>query len=567
MKTHWEFCANSEMQKVDKYKVPSSWEARELLRERGQFWTPSWIAEPMVEYALADKDGVLFDPAVGTGAFFRAARAVAREKRLAVNLTGMEIDPATLDGALESGLSEEDAASVTIADFLLQPPQAKFSAIVANPPYIRHHRISPDRKAQLRRLGTQTIGKPLDGRAGLHVYFLIQALLLLKANGRLAFIMPADTCEGKFSHDLWSWILANFALDAVVTFSPEASPFPDVDTNPLILLLRKAPPKDKFLWAVCCRAGTGSLKEWISQGLPEFSMKDVIVMERELKEGLTTGLSRRPTNDCRGGHVLGDFACVMRGVATGANDFFFMTAQRAEQLKIPRQYFVRAIGRTRDVSGEAVTSETIEWLESKGRPTLLLSLNGDDAATFPEPLRQYLQKGERLRLPERPLISQRKPWYRMEARIPPPFLFAYLGRRCLRFIRNTAGVIPLTGFLCVYPKVSDEAYLEEVWRMLNHPDTIANLSLVGKSYGNGAIKVEPRSLEHLPIPDHVIEQSNLPLQGRLLEPGVGFQSVHHLADSLCQPRGRSVQSDKQGAARFAAQLACAVSSTGRVLDQ
>jgi hypothetical protein len=41
--------------------------------------------------------------------------------------------------------------------------------------------------------------------------------------------------------------------------------------------------------------------------------------------------------------------------------------------------------------------------------------------------------------------------------------------------------------------------------------------MIGKSYGDGAIKVEPRSLEKLPIPDSVIEQSGLPVQMRLFE--------------------------------------------------
>ncbi|MBK9230732.1 MAG: Eco57I restriction-modification methylase domain-containing protein [Anaerolineae bacterium] len=112
-----------------------------------------------------------------------------------IALSGMDIDQAALAQALDYGLTESDLASVTIGDFVLQPPQAKFSAIVANPPYIRHHRISQESKEQLKRLGVLTTGKTLDGRR-LHVYFLIRALSLLEQDGRLAFIMPADTCEG-----------------------------------------------------------------------------------------------------------------------------------------------------------------------------------------------------------------------------------------------------------------------------------------------------------------------------------------------------------------------------------
>ena len=34
-------------------KLPHSWEEREKLRENGQFWTPSWVAEAMVQYVIS----------------------------------------------------------------------------------------------------------------------------------------------------------------------------------------------------------------------------------------------------------------------------------------------------------------------------------------------------------------------------------------------------------------------------------------------------------------------------------------------------------------------------------
>jgi adenine-specific DNA-methyltransferase len=88
-------------------------------------------------------------------------------------------------------------------------------------------------------------------------------------------------------------------------------------------------------------------------------------------------------------------------------------------------------------------------------------------------------------------------------------LFAYLGRRNSRFIKNEAGVLPLTGFLCVYPIYDDQEYIDNLWKALNHPETLENLKLVGKSYGSGAIKVEPGNLNKLPIPEHIVAQYNL----------------------------------------------------------
>lgn len=505
------------MQKINSYKIPASGEARELLRKKGQFWTPDWIAEAMVDYVLADKGGTLFDPAVGAGAFFRAAKTIAKEKGLSVNLLGMDIDPIALEQAIEQGLSRNDIAGVKIGDFVFQPPQEKLSAIVANPPYIRHHRISAETKELLKRLSLQTIGTILDGRAGLHVYFLIRALTLLNENGRLAFIMPADTCEGKFAHDLWRWISANCALDAVIAFTPNASPFPNVDTNPLIFFIRKAPPKENFLWVKCHELQTEILKMWVRSGFEMMPTNGLTVTRRKLSEGLSTGLSRPLAAGKASKYILGDFVRIVRGVATGANEFFFMTAEQVKQTGIPDCYFTRAIGRTRDVPTEEITQATLDLLEAKGRPTFLLALNGDSFEHYPESLKEYLKKGEALGLPQKPLISQRKPWYKTESRIAPPFLFAYLGRRNSRFIRNTARIIPLTGFLCVYPKSDDKEYIDHLWKILNHPDTVANLAMIGKSYGDGAVKVEPRSLEKLPIPENVIEQSGMQAQMRLFE--------------------------------------------------
>jgi type I restriction-modification system DNA methylase subunit len=265
----------------------------------------------MVEYVLSSKASELFDPAVGAGAFFRAAKVVAREKGLYVTLSGMDIDPTTLDQAMEFGLTRDDIDKVKIGDFVLNPPQKRLSAIIGNPPYIRHHRISTNDKQKLKNISLQTIGNTLDGRAGLHIYFLIRALSLLEENGQLAFIMPADTCEGKFANRLWRWVSMNYTIESIITFSPESSPFPNVDTNPLIFFIRKSTPKDKFLWVRCYEAPTESLKEWVRSGFSIIDNKALSVIERDVAEGLQVGLSRPPITEKMSKYVLGDFVEVV----------------------------------------------------------------------------------------------------------------------------------------------------------------------------------------------------------------------------------------------------------------
>ena len=271
--------------------------------------------------------------------------------------------------------------------------------------------------------------------------------------------------------------------------------------------------------------GTGDLQEWIRSGFETEPGNDLVVLRRDLHEGVDTGLTREPVLVPHQGPLLADFARVQRGIATGANDFFFLTRKQASALHIPEEFLVPAIGRTRDVPGDTVTDALLRQLDNQGRPTLLFCPDGRPLQDFPQPVRAYLQIGEERGLNKKTLIATRNPWYKMEFRTPPPLLFSYLGRRNTRFIRNLAGVVPLTGFLCVYPHRTDQPSVNALWQVLRHQDTVANLALVGKSYGGGAIKVEPRALERLPIPSSVlaeIESSGIArptTDGRQLELG------------------------------------------------
>ena len=498
-------------------RLPANGPQREALREKGQFWTPEWIADAMVTYALDGGYNDLLDPAVGLGAFFHAARRIEAEQERAIGLHGFEIDPAVVADAARKGLRADDLNCIIVRDFVLQPPQTSYGAIVANPPYIRHHRLPQETKRQLKQIGATTFGAALDGRAGLHIYFLVRALQILKEGGRLSFIMPADTCEGVFSPILWNWIANTFRLDAVVTFAPEATPFPGVDTNPMIFMIANERPEKTFKWVKCLNSHPNALMDWVRSGS---RTGDIDICERDLEEGLSTGFSRPPQASRQVAiRTLGDYAEVIRGIATGANNFFFLTKKQLDSLRIPSEFIVHSIGRTRDITESEISRKALDDLEIQGKPTFLLSLDSRPFDQFPSSVQEYLMQGVLQGVHKRPLIATRNPWYKTETRMPPPFLFAYLGRRSSRFIYNKERTVPLSCFHCVYPRSNDAEFTERLWTILRHPDTVANLSLVGKSYGSGAIKVEPRALERLPLPNHVvassgIDQAGYPVQHR-----------------------------------------------------
>jgi len=505
-------------------KLSAKWKEREKLREKGQFWTPDWVARPMVRYVLGSRSKLLFDPAVGSGAFLEALRSLDIEGP-ETGFYGVDIDSSVLNRAIY----KITGCRIEVRDFIHNPPGEKFDSIVANPPYIRHHRLSAGTKERLRAIAVRYIGYPLDGRAGLHIYFLIQALALLAPGGRLAFIMPADTCEGLFARKLWEWILSRYCLDAAISFVPEATPFPGVDTNAMVFMIRNTRAPKQTLWIRCKEAGSSDLLHLVGADFRNRAASGLEVTRRDLKEAIRTGLSRSPATGSPPQFMLSDFACIMRGVATGANEFFWMTGRQVSEFGIPGEFLRLAVGRTRVVPFFFQAEDGIRDLDARGRPTLLFSPDARPMERFPKKVRAYLERGVSMGLPGRALIGTRNPWYKMETREVPPFLFAYLGRRNARFIRNEAGAIPLTGFLCVYPHRYFRGKTAALWALLNAKETVAKLHLVGKSYGPGAIKGVPRNLERLPIPDALIDKLGFPPRKadrrgnpRLFEPRRGY---------------------------------------------
>jgi len=450
----------------------------------GQHWTPQWLAKSMVKYTLKDwggtKDDVVFDPSAGNGAFYEATKSVDKS----VGFGGIEIDPDYVD----------DDKGIWEANFFSHPPYNKYWSIVVNPPFIRNHNITPKLKQQCQKYCKWVTGISIDGRAGLHFYFLIKSLDHLKHGGRMAFIMPADLLEGISAKSIWMWIAANYDIDAVVGFKSEVAPFPSLDVNVFVAFIKAALPRNTVKWEVIDKQDR--LDDLIST---DFSLAET----RDLGEAIETGLSRPMTNHgCT--HVLGDFVDIKRGIATGDNEFFFMTREQAIERKLDpdSSFFRRAIGRVRDVQSNVLRKGDMDKLDEEGRPTYLLCLTGDEELS-PE-MKDYIQQGEDRGLHEKSLIKQRNPWYKMEQREVPPFFFSYLGRSNCRFIKNkmSQGILPLTSFLCVYPKVGKRT----MWDALNDERVIDHLNLVGKSYGSDSIKVEPKSLLQLPLPQEIVDK-------------------------------------------------------------
>jgi hypothetical protein len=424
-------------------------------------------------------------------------------------LGGCEIDPEALALAGASA-GPGDLSGVVLADYMATA-SGPHQAILANPPYLRHHRMTSEGKARLREIATGIVGTSIDARAGLHVYFLVKSLSELAPGGRLCFLIPADVCEGVFAPTLWHWIFGRFRVEGAAVFEPGSSPFPGVDTNAMLIMISARPPSGPVWWASVGPGGREAIGRWCDNDLGQTAAPGFEAMARDPAEALSTGLSRRPPSPLREATVpFGSLFRAVRGIVTGDNDYFLFDSRRAASLGIPASCLRRVVARTCDVQAITLGVSDLERLDASGRPTYMLDA---PVADIPDPVAAYLASGEALGMPGRPSLAGRRPWWKPETREPPPWLFSYLGRRNCRFVRNDAGVVPLTSFLCVYPR-NATTDMGAAWELLSDPAVLRFLPEVAKSYGDGALKVEPRALERLPLPTDAVQSCGLAIRAQ-----------------------------------------------------
>ena len=477
------------------------------VRNKGQVWTPRWVADAM---AVLLKDNLaegLLDPAIGPGALVAACRDLITEK-LEVKAFDIDVDVLSIEHSAD-GFAKADISDFTLASFIEDRSDFRVGAVIANPPYLRHHKITPEIKSRCQVIVQSELGIKIDARAGLHVYFLVKSLTNLIEGGRLVFLLPADTFEGVFAQTLWTAVSKKYKIDGVITMSSDVAAFPGVDTNAVIVSISKNAPQEKMVWTCWegeVREDFATAVEAAFQGNFENARQLGLVSETvSIEIAIVRGFTRSQTQPEVEGVPFTRIARVIRGIATGGNDFFAFTSSMIAEHNLDMADFVRTIVRVRDVPGGELTADDLEQLDQKNRPTYLLSIDASTKMT--DNLKKYLQRGVESGLSKGALVSARKNWFFMEKREHVPILFAYLGRRNTRFIRTRCDVSPLTGFLCVYP--AEGVNPDKLCAALNHSSTILELAKVGKSYGDGAIKVEPGGLRKLVVPFEALEAAGL----------------------------------------------------------
>ena len=505
-------------------------------KARGAFYTPRELADYLTRWAIRTPNDSVVEPSCGEAVFLEAAwaelRARGRSTAPPIAIHGYEIDKTASEAARELVSTTGAPAVIEHGDFFDVVPSADADAVVGNPPYVRYQSFSGSarKKAQGAALAA---GVRLDGLASSWAPFVVHASRFLKDDGRLALVLPAELLHVNYAAPVRRYLMQRFGEVTLVTF--EKLVFPGVLSEVLLLLAEGSGPTDSIeLIQVSDIEGLREHRITRQRWTPS---PDDAKWSAALIAGESLDLYRELLDS--GAFVpLSAWGDTYLGAVSGNNAYFRISPSRAADYGLLPSDTVGVLPPNgKALKGLAYSNQAHDELARSDEPTLLFHPSKDDLSA---PARRYIKAGEEQGVHRAYKCEVRDPWWRVPLPNASADMFVtYMNHDAPRLISNGAGVHALNSVHCVALHRGRKALGKKFLPIaaLNSV-TALGAEILGRSYGGGVLKVEPREAGRLPVPSPRLIRSvagELQLltasSGRSLR-AARFDSVRSAVDSL-----------------------------------
>lgn len=450
-------------------------------RPMGATYTPPVLVSAMVEWAADQGPAArVVDPGAGTGRFLVAAgRRFPRAQLVAIDIDPIAclIARANLTTA---GLARR--ARVQLVDYRMLHLEAieGRSLYIGNPPYVRHHQVSPEWKRWLTATAKE-IGLEASALAGLHVHFFLATTRLGSAGDFGTFITSAEWLDVNYGRLVRELLLDGLGGTAIHVLEPTITPFEDAATTAAITCFRLGSrPTSIRLRRVKAVNDLGALEG------------GRLIGRARLREAKRWSPLTRVTPQVPDGYVeLGELCRVHRGAVTGNNSVW---VTRPGATDLPESVLFPSVTKARELfrAGSALRSAA-DLRRVIDLPLDLDVLDGPDRVVIERFLREAKQAG----VPDGYIARTRKAWWSVGLRAPAPILATYMARRPPTFVRNLVEARHINIAHGLYPREPLPARaLDTLARALRDSITLGH----GRTYAGGLTKFEPKEMERIPVP-------------------------------------------------------------------
>jgi adenine-specific DNA-methyltransferase len=467
-----------------------------------QFFTPFQLASLMADWLFGNQNlQTVLEPAFGLGIFSRALLS----KKSNLSIKGFDIDEKIFAEAKEI-FNDTTNVNIHLEDYMFNDWNNKYDGIICNPPYFKFHDY--DNKTILNEIEDRLKLK-LNGFTNLYTFFLLKSIYQLNPNGRLAYIIPSEFLNSDYGKLVKSALIKNKVLRHIIVFDFEENVFDDALTTACILLCSNDKHSQKVKFSTIKKIDDLELiKNYISD-YPLNNINDSTFNINELEPEIKWRKYYQEQNGIRYKNLIpfSSVAKVVRGIATGANEYFTFSKSKAIQYGIGEKYLLPCICKAVDVKDNFFTIDNFYSLVNSNRQTFLLNAIGSKD----ENVLKYVKLGEKSGIDKKYLTACRTPWYSLENRPPSPIWVSVFNRSGIKFIRNEANISNLTTFHCVYPvqnNLFDNVNVDVLFAYLLTDVAREIFEDNRREYGNGLQKFEPNDLNKAMMLDLTLLDKN-----------------------------------------------------------
>lgn len=448
-----------------------------------QIYTNTKIADFMIDWLMKSSPTCIYDPAFGMGAFYYAAK----KKGFNGIFRGSEIDTISFN-YFHLHVKKTKKLLVLNEDYFDTWSKNSFPCIVCNPPYSKFQNIS-NRKIIFQKLQT-LLGIKISGFTNLASAFLMKAVYELADNGRLAFLMPSEFLNTGYGEKVKEYLLNNGSIDNIIQIEDEKGSFNSVTTTVCIVLFIKNKSKQSITFSKINDISNIKVVFCNTIKLQDISIKEKWQKYFEKEKHIISNSNFVP---------LSFYGKFVRGIATGANEFFILNSQNIKKYKLSNDEVSICITKSNQIKTSILDNQTIVDKINKNDNIFILNLN--NKTNLSQQVKTYIEYGELQGYHQRYLTKNRKPWYLIENRNPSPILFGVFTREKLKIIRNYTNAKNLTcfhGFNLKQNFASD--IIDKLFIYLKSKRAENTLISNRRIYGNNLTKFEPNDLNSMLVP-------------------------------------------------------------------
>lgn len=453
-----------------------------------QFFTPYPIAELMAKWLLGNPNlKYVLEPAFGLGIFTRAL--LSRKEDL--DIKGFDIDETIIENA-NVHFEDFENVSLRLQDYIYNDWENKYDGIICNPPYFKFHDY--DNKNFVKEIENKLHCK-LNGFTNLYTLFLLKSIHQLRPNGRCAYIVPSEFLNSDYGKLVKTYLVKSKMVRHIIVVDFEENVFDDALTTASIIFCANDPVSGKVQFSnVRSLNELGNIEEIIS-AYPYCSDTTQTYPLSELNPAIKWKAYYQKQNGTKFKNLVpfSTYAKVVRGIATGSNEYFTFNPSKAKEFSIDEKYLLPCICKATDSKKPFFTVKDFEALRLSDKNIFLL--NAIDP--LDKNIAAYLQKGVESAIDKKFLTASRTPWYSLENRPPAPILVSVFNRTGLRFVRNEANVSNLTSYHCIYPKQNNLFFGIDMDLLFAYLLTSTARTIFednSREYGNGLQKFEPNDI-------------------------------------------------------------------------